>query len=176
MSVLSVADAKTYLNITAAGTDDEVQVFIDSAESVIARHVGPLAATEVTVRVRPTGTRLAVPTVPAVSLTSVTPADGSPLNPSDLYLDAAAGVVTYNSGAVFGARYYTVVYSAGRTVNASTNPDLYLAVKELVRHLWATQRGTGARSGGAEIVPGAAYTLPNRVLELLAPHLSPGFA
>jgi hypothetical protein len=59
---------------------------------------------------------------------------------------------------------------------------LLMAVKELVRHMWQTQRGPTRRPGSqpsesaANTVPGAAYLLPFRVSELIAPHLQPGFA
>lgn len=52
--------------------------------------------------------------------------------------------------------------------------DLRLAVIELTRHLWQTRRGPTAR-GQAETA-GAAYTLPFRVTQLLAPYELPGFA
>jgi hypothetical protein len=91
---------------------------------------------------------------------------------ADLYLDTAAGVVTYNDGSAFTATYYTVVYAAGR----STCPeDLLLAVKEQVRHLWQTQRGGAVRNQAEPAPPGAAYLLPYRVEQLIAPHVQPGF-
>lgn len=180
MAVLSLADAKTHLNITVPTYDAELQTFIDSAESVLAQHCGPLAATAKTERLRGGRAALALRTTPAISLTTVTPADGAALSIADLHLDQSSGVVTYNSGATFGARYYDVAYSAGR---ATCPGDLLLAVKELVRHLWESQRGGGTRRPGsaaseitANTVPGAAYLLPFRVAELIAPHLQAGFA
>lgn len=180
MAVLSLALAKTHLNIAAATTtyDDELTAFITAAEAVIATRCGPLEATAKTARVRG-GSALALPVTPAIELTSVTPVDGTALTLSDLYLDTAAGVVTYNSGAAFADRLYTVVYSAGRTTCPA---DLVLAVKELVRHLWETQRGPSRRPGStastetANTIPGAGYLLPFRVSALIAPHMQPGFA
>jgi hypothetical protein len=174
VSVLLLADAKAYLNIAGATQDAELQTFIDAAEAVIGRHVGPLAAMAVTERVYANGA-LVLSTVPAISLTSVTPVGGTALSLADLYLSPAAGVVSYNSGAPIGWGAYTVAYSAGR----STVPaDLLLAVKELVRHLWESQRGTGTRAAGPfdSSSTGPAFMLPNRVAELLAPHMQPGFA
>lgn len=179
MSTVPLADVKRHLNSTTAVNDGELQGFIDGAEAAITQHVGPLASTATTARVRGGTSALVLPTAPAVSLTSVTPADSSALTLSDLYLDTAAAVVTYNSGASFTARYYDVVYQAGR---ATCPTDLQLAVKELVRHLWETQRGPTRRPGStvsdaaANTLPGAAYVFPFRVEQLLAPHLQPGFA
>jgi hypothetical protein len=173
MSVLTLALAKTHLNIAVTTHDAELQTVIDTAEAVIAQHCGPLEATAVTERAWGGVCQLVLGTSPAISLTSVTPYQGSALTLADLYLDTAAGLVTYNSGAAFTARYYTVVYSAGR---ASCPADLLMAVKELVRHQWATQRGPSGRPGSpassetANTIPGAAYMFPHRVMQLIAPH------
>lgn len=175
MSVVLLSEAKAHLNIAAATYDAELQTFIDRAEAAITRKVGPLTAVATTKRVRGGTSALALPVLPAITLTSVTPADSTAITLTDLYLDTDAGVVTYNSGAVFAARYYTVVYSAGR---AACPDDLKLAVLELVRHFWETQRGGGGRPGGrpSEPVSGAAYLFPFRVQELIEAHLTVGFA
>lgn len=179
-SVLSLALAKTHLNITVSTWDTELQTVIDSAEAVLAKLVGPLQATSRTSRVYPGGgSTLVLPTCPVISLTSVTPYSGGALTLSDLNLNADAGTVTYNTGTgTFPARWYDVVYSAGRT---TCPDDLLLAVKELVRHMWGTQRGPAGRGSAASTeaantIPGAAYLLPFRVDQLIAPHMSPGFA
>jgi len=179
MSAVTLAAAKSHLNIAVSTNDGELQGFIDSAEAAIARRVGPLASTATTARVRGCSDALVLPKSPAVSLTSVTPADGVALTLADLYLDTLAAVVTYDSGAAFTARYYDVVYEAGR---AECPDDLVLAVKELVRHLWSTQRGPTRRPGSTDsdsasnTIPGAAYIFPFRVEQLIAPHDQPGFA
>lgn len=179
VSVLTLAEAKTHLNITATTHDAELQDVIDAAEAVISKRVGPLQATVRTARVQGGGTRLVLPEYPVTSLTTVTPADSDALTVGDLSLDSAAGVVTYTSGARFGARWYDVAYSAGR---ATCPDDLLMAVKELVRHMWDTQRGPARRPGStasdvaSNTLPGAGYLLPFRVSELIAPHESVGFA
>ncbi len=180
MAVLTLAAAKSYLQISAATYDAVLPDWIASSEAVIAQHCGPLEPTARTERLRGGREALALRTTPAISLTTVTPADGAALAIADLYLDQSSGVVTYNSGATFGARYYDVAYSAGR---ATCPADLLQAVKELLRHQWASaKRSGGGRPGAAasevtaNTVPGAAYLLPFRVSELIAPHLQPGFA
>lgn len=179
MSVVTLAKVKTHLNLTATTHDGELQELVDSAEAAIAERVGPLALSSTTCRI-PGGSELALPVLPAATLTSVTPVDGTALTLSDLYLDQAAALVTFNSGAYFCSTYYDVVYQAGRT---TCPDDLMLAVKELVRHLWSTQRGSAPRPGGGPLsdstsntLPGAAYVFPFRVEQLLAPHEQPGFA
>lgn len=170
MSVLTLAQAKTHLNITVNTYDTELQAFIDTAEAVLAQHCGPLEATSFTERIDGGVGTLVLRRSPVIELTSVTPYLGSALTLTDLYLDTTTGLVTYNSGAGFTAGYYTVVYSAGRS---SCPADLLMAVKELVRHLWQTQRGGASRPGSQPLetaLPGAGYLLPYRVQELIAQH------
>lgn len=174
MSVLTLAEAKTHLNLSAATTYDvELQDAIDSAEAVIAKRVGPLAPAATTVRVRGLSWALALPVLPAISLSSVTGAGGTALTLADLYLDTASGLVTYDDGSSFSERYYDVVYAAGR---ATCPDDLLLAVKELVRWLWQPQRGPKARGSVDENEPTSqGGQMPRRVEQLILPHIQPGF-
>lgn len=169
MSALLLADAKTHLNITVNTYDTELQGFIDAAEAVIGNIVGPLVLTGVSARVRASGGSLILPVAPAASVTSITDSGSTALVLADLVIDLDAGIVTYANGAFFADGWYTVEYSAGRS---SMPADLLLAVKELVRHMWTTQRGATTRPGSAppESMPGAAYALPMRVEQLIAPH------
>lgn len=178
MSTLSLSDAKQHLNIDVATYDTELTAMISAAEAMIAKRCGPLASTAKTVVVDGRGYSLLLPTTPVVSLTSVTDNTGATVSVSDLTV-LPPGVVQYTSGpAYFPGWWYTVVYNAGR----STVPDdLLLADKELVRHLWTSQRGGASRpgqGGGTDQVTFAAQvgSLPTRVLELIAPHVQPGFA
>jgi hypothetical protein len=180
MSVLTLALAKSHLNIpaTTVTQDTELQTVIDAAEAGLAKRVGPLTATSTSQRVQGGGDQLILDTLPIVSLTSVTPAGGSALTVGEL-MAAPGGVVEYTAGGTFGERWYDVVYSAGR----STCPDdLLFAVKELVRHLWETQRGGTRRpgSGGSDATAntliGAAYLYTFKISEQIAPHIQPGFA
>lgn len=179
MSVVDLGSVKAHLNVTVSAHDAELQGFIEGAEAAIAQRVGPLSSTAVTARIRGGRSALVLPVSPAVSLTSVTPYGSSAITPSDLHLDADAGLVTHEDGSWFSAVRHDVVYQAGR---ATCPADLKLAVKELVRHLWTTQRGATTRPGSREseaasnTLPGAAYVFPFRVEQLIAPHEQPGFA
>jgi hypothetical protein len=146
MSALTLADAKTFLNITAATYDAELQTFIDAAEAAIAQRVGPLTTSSVTKRVPGYGWNLHLPIYPAVSLTSVTPVGGTALTLSDLHLEGDVGAVSYNGGSFFTSPAYDEVYTAGR---ASVPADLLMKVKFVLKYLWNTQRGTGVRPGAA---------------------------
>lgn len=177
MSSLLLADAKLHLNITSDTHDLELQEFIDTAEAAIAKQCGPLASTATTRRVRG-GPSLVLPVTPVIDLTSVTDVvSGVAETVADL-LVTDAGIVERLHGGGFTGRYYDVVYNAGR---AEVPDDLLMGVKELVRHLWETQRGTG-RTGSprseaaSNTIPGAAYLFPFRVEQLIESYVQPGLA
>lgn len=161
MSVLTLAAAKTHLNITVATYDTELQDFIDAAEGAIAARCGPLVPTAITVKLLHPGGVMSLPTTPAISLTSITDSSGNALS--------LTGVTVSAEGIVFGLTLtrdlYTIVYQAGR---ASTPPNLLLAVKELLRYCWAqSQRGTTSRPGSSpspEVVMGG-MSLVDRLIE-----------
>lgn len=174
MSAVTLAQTKAHLNITVSTHDAELQSMIDGAEAAIAQKCGPLSSTATTERVRGGGNGLVVRVTPIVSLTSVTPVGGTAYTLTDLDVDTTAGVITRASFGPFVTGRYDVVYQAGR---ATTPDDLLLAVKELVRHLWDTQRGPTRRPGStasdttANTIPGAAYLFPHRVEQLMIPHM-----
>jgi hypothetical protein len=177
VSALDLEDAKVFLKITGNDDDTEIQSVIDAAEAALGHLIGPLSSTAVTERVFGGSGALVLSTLPVISLTSVTPYGGSALTLSDLTL-TSSGTVEYVNGGAFGRGAYTVVYQAGR---ASLAADLLQADRELVRHLWATQRGssnTRPRPAGdlSNTLPGAAYTFPIRVEQLIAPYRLFGFA
>lgn len=176
MSVLTLSEAKSHLNISSATYDGELQAMIDAAEAVIVERVGPLGPVEITSRV--TGTRsLVLPVYPVLSLTSVADSSEIAVDLDTLDVDLITGVVT--SSGTLGCLPYSVTYMAGR---ASLPANLRLAVLELVRHFWDTQRGPSRRPGStasdsaSNTVPGAAYLLPFRVEQLLAPYARFTFA
>jgi hypothetical protein len=179
VSALTLADAKTHLNITTPDSDVELQVMIDSAEAVIAGLIGPLTSTVTTSVVDGRGSVLVLPVTPVISLTSITGAAGDSVTTANLSI-IPPGIVAYNMMGTndpglffFPSRWYTVVYNAGRT---TVPADLLLAIKELLRHLWQTQRGGAVRPGSGPDTQSPGYLIPNRVAELLGPYLQPSFA
>lgn len=179
MAVVTLDEAKAYLNISSTSTtsDAELGEFIDRAVAAIAARCGPLEATEKTSRVRGGWSALALPVRPVVSLTSITPLGEAALTVDD-YLVTEGGIVEPEAGGWFGSRWYDVVYQAGR---ATVPDDLRLGVLEMLRHLWDTQRAGGSRRVGsgssdstANTIPGAAYLFPFRVEQLIAPHVQVG--
>ncbi len=170
MSVLTLADAKLHLNITTDEQDREILNTIDAAEGAIVDRVGPLEPTTVNVSLSARGI-VTLPITPVLSLTTLTGPHSAAYDVAGLDLDPDAGVVSPGTGQVFTSGRYAVTYQAGR---AACPPQLLQAVKELLKHMWAQQRGTGARPGQA--TPGAGYLLPNRVTELIEPYVQIGFA
>ena len=181
MSVVSLADVKTHLNMTGTANDTELQRFIDVAEAAIGNRVGPLSPTSVT-EVHNGGSGTIVLRQPvAASVTSITYTDGAA--GAGYTLDGSTGIVYYgdNYGAFPGGpRNVTVTYIAGWTTLPA---DLAHAVKELVRELWETQRGSnqGARPGftdteDPDFGTGGLPLFPPRVAQLIAPYIVPRVA
>jgi uncharacterized phiE125 gp8 family phage protein len=168
MSALLLADTKTHLNITSTTSDGELQAMIDAAEAILANSVGPLVVQSATkVRVAG-GNQLVVPAAPIATLTAVASADGGVLDTSLLSVDNTAGIIYYTDNVTrFSAVAYDVTYAAGWT---TVPPDLMLGIKEMVRHLWATQRGSQSRSAQPGQDPAPGYLMPYRVEQIIEPY------
>lgn len=179
MSAVTLADVKAHLNMTGSGNDTELQRFIDVAETAIGNRVGPLTPVARVEKHNGGANVLILNSPRAVSLTSITYADGTTSTLSDYDLDTATGIVYWNYGTAgrfpSGTRQVTVTYQAGWS---SLPADLVHAVKELVRHLWETQRGanTGSRPGfnDSDDVTVPDYGMwPPRVQQLVAAYTVP---
>jgi hypothetical protein len=174
---ITLDDAKRHLNITTAVDDDELTDFIDRAVTRLTHEVGPLSPTEVTERHNGPGA-IVLRQLPVLAVTSVDNA-GTPVTEPDV--DLETGII-YASGLSRRQRSVTVTYTAGFDPLPA---DLRHAALELLRHLWATQRGNtpgGARAGllgteGADPTTAAgmqSYSLPYRVLEMIRPYQRTG--
>ena len=183
-SVLSLAEAKTHLSsgtiTTWTGDDDELRNFLQAVTEVIESKIGPCVRRTVTQRIADGGCTLALTQYPVISVTSVTSVwtGGPSWTGSSLVLDGDAGTVTTQLGAVpFYYGPWDVVTVIGRAIIA----ERYLhAAKELLRHLWETQRGqleSGPLSASMgetfTTSAGWAFSIPNRVLEMLTDDMTP---
>lgn len=184
-SILSLAEGKAHLTggpaTTWTGDDDELRNFLQAVTEVVESKVGPCVRRTVTQRVAPAGGgQIVLTQAPVLSVTSVTSVwtGGPTWTGASLVLDTDAGIVTTQLGAVpFYYGPWDVVHTAGRAVV----PERYIhASKELLRHLWSTQRGqleSGPLSAsmGEEFTTSAgwAFAIPNRVLEMLQDDISP---
>lgn len=177
MAVITLADAKAHLGITTTNHDAELPAFIATAEAIIVNEVGPISPVLVQSRVVGGSQSLILPHSFVQSVTSISDPYGYATAPADTYV-TTSGVVTRNDGGYFGARHYVVSYIAGHSPIPTA---LTHAVKEQLRHLWRTQRGTGRRSGqgnpeaDAMMMP-APGSLPLSVEQLIAPYRLNGFA
>ena len=166
MSVILLDEAMAYLRMSPSSTNvDEavLQATIDTAESLVAQRVGPLASGAQS-SILFGGPSFVLPTT-TTAVTSATDLDGNAVTSG--FKLGVGGVVT-NSSCALGT--WTLVYTAGW---AELPAPIRTAVLELVRHLWRPQLGAAARATD-DGAPG--YLIPNRVRELLDPYALPGFA
>ncbi|MEV6737881.1 phage head-tail connector protein [Streptomyces sp. NPDC051104] len=183
MAIVTLADAKAQLNISASDTsqDVELQVYVDAATAAVETQLGQVVEPRTIVDqldFASSVTAFLLRSVPVVSLTSIVALDGTQtwgVSPSVVRVDGGSGCVTVLSGPpVKGSVLAT--YQAGMTVVPA---HFRLAALIIVQHLWETQRGTmGVRlnSGGDDnYVAGRGFAIPRRAIELLGPQL-PGVA
>lgn len=193
--IVSLADAKTFLNITSSSNDAELGAMISSASALWVRRVGPVAGspsydeyydggqTTVSVRHFPVLTVTAV--VEAYSSSFVRtlahnePDAGSP-SAYDYSVDLVAGTFTRRAMGIavpfaWGDRNIHITYTAGYS---STPADITHAVLLLVSHMWDTQRGRMILPGNADQGwnPALSFTWPQRVQEIAAGYIVPGIA
>ncbi|MEU1008198.1 hypothetical protein [Streptomyces sp. NPDC005890] len=184
MALVTLAEAKRQLDIDSTSHDVELQLYVDSLDSVIEGYVGVVEQREITDTITGGGHALSVLHPPLVSVTALSGPVGSGAisYPADtLTLNGTAGTIGRLDGSCFPAGAYTVTYTAGR---ATVPPTIKLAALILLQHLWRTQYGaTRVPVGGADDwsvtdpIPGFGYAVPNRVLQLLEPFkLPPGVA
>jgi hypothetical protein len=143
MSLVDLPAVKAWLNMGSDASDSKLQETIDAAEAYIARRIGAgstLAAETITERVDGLKTDLILTTLPVISVTSVTGADGGTLTVASLDVNEQQGIIRYTqiSSIIFPMPWYTVVYQAGFT---ALDFDYTQAVKEVTREFWGPQRG-----------------------------------
>lgn len=180
----TIAEVKEHLNIPSTETthDDELQRMLDAATLVVEKYVGPVSERTVTATFNGGEPTIFLP-FPVVSVTSVSESrNGTPvtLAANEYRFDSDIGAVSRVFGsydAVFatGSRVVSVTYVAGRS---PVPADITLATLELVRH-WYQQTQQGGRpsfpnTGALEDEtpsPMLGFAIPNRVRELLEPHM-----
>lgn len=185
VSLISIGDAKKHLNEQGTLQDEEIRSFCETATEVVESIVGPCVIRTFTDQVDANGRDLLLPRLPVVAVTSITSVwTGSPaFVTADLQLNQAAGIVRLKSRSGYWNGPFTVVYTAGR----SYVPARYVqAAKEMLWHLWTTQRGALADTALPSMSDAAAFEtvggstggtqLPPHVMELLQADSVPGFA
>jgi hypothetical protein len=168
MALVTLTETKTHLNITTTTNDVELQDFIDVACALVQGYADRTwDVGSVTETADGGGAVFLLRQSPVTSVTSVT-VTGVLLASTAYEVDEANGIIRMYDYTTAGAGNVSIVYVVGGSVPALARH----AALETVRHLWQTQRGSmGARNplGGDEYVPGTAFSLPRRVMELLDP-------
>lgn len=182
--IVSLADAKQFLNITASADDEEIRGYIESATRVVENIAGPVLPRTYS-EVHQSGRVIVLNHAPVISLTSLIPVQtgGITYAVGDLDLDLTTGIVrrivalTY-IGEISPFAYFwgplRVTYVAGRRVIPA---NMTLAARIIIGHLWETQRAQvgrvarGGRFGTDEISfsPEVGFAVPRRAIELLDP-------
>lgn len=192
-SIVTLAQAKDFLNITTTDSDAELPFYTEAATDMWANRGGPVGSQAFDEWYDGGSDRIVLRTTPIISVTSVIESLGSithELNnvPSGTSGDAWAYTVDLSLGALTrraagvavqfapGVKNIHVTYTAGY---ATVPKDVQLAVLLLTKHMWQTQRGIGKRPGMSpadDYQPKEAYSWPNRVEEILAGYKVPGIA
>lgn len=175
--LLSLADAKSHLNITSTSHDAELRGWIETVTEVVEHFVGAVVrrtVTELYDNLPIGGARqVALYTTPVISLTSVAAVltGGDSYTVADLDLDGETGIVQRKDGGRMTGPL-RITYTAGR---ATVPAPITAAARVILQHLWRTQHpsGSGRPQLGAddyavtEPIAGIGYAIPNRALHLL---------
>lgn len=177
-AILSLADAKSHLNIPAATTtwDDELREFVESTTITIEQYVGPVVRRTHVRRICGGGYGIMLPHTQILSITSITLVSdaSSPIILSDLSINSEAGIVTYKNGSPFPWGDMDWTYVVGRSY---VHPNWTLAAKMILEHNWQSQLGNlPAIQGDDTGVTGNRLVPPRAMLLLTANNTPAGFA
>jgi hypothetical protein len=170
--VVSLAEAKAYLNIAAADSDDELRGFIDAVTAKGEEFTGRVFGRR-TVSADVRGSRrgpLQLPVGPVLSIVGIT-ADGEAVDPAGVVVSPAAATLTRAAGWDYDR--VQVVYTGGYAVQPPTD---VMGAKMLLRWLWQSQRGSVRRSTDGTWAPGAGWDIPNAVVGQWRDSALTGFA
>jgi hypothetical protein len=173
--LVSLEDAKAHLDKTSTVDDDELEELIGVATEIVEDLVGPVLVRTVVER-HDGGRSLWLQEYPIVEVVSIEPwlEFGTGFAVASTRLDSETGRLERLDGQSFAPGPFKVTVRAGRPVVPKAVSH---GAREIIRHLWETQRGgttfvgPGPDPGEDEmfVVSGREYSVPRRVLELLAP-------
>jgi len=166
--VISLGEAKDFLNITQTSTDEELRRFLLVVTRSGEQHTGRVFGRRVITAELDGGQPYVVaPKCPIVSVTEIR--ENGTLVPATGYRvrSAAGGVIERRSGVqrvAWQPGLVTVTYTAGYTAQPETDRQGALV---MLKHLWETQRGTVRLGASADDWnPAMSFSLPRRVAEL----------
>lgn len=178
MSLPTVTDLKLESNVSNSADDNELQGKLDAAVALVEGLVGPLSGATVTETHRNVWAgSLLLRRHPATAVTAVSVrsagSTAAAQDVADYELDPD-GTLHLASG-YWHRGDVTVTYTVGRGVIPA---DIFEATVQIGAHMWETQRGTAPSSlqlqdpDAFDAGPsGRGYSIPNRAMDLLRPHL-----
>ena len=173
--LITLAEAKTHLNIRDSSTDAELTTFVTVSSDLVEEKANRTWRDTSVVEYHTGGTNeLLLYRSPVKTITSIVD-QGTTIPSTEYRLIPETGRVIRNYVPFVGlAGEVVVTYTAGIT----TVPELVKhATREVLRHLWQTQRGSqGGRSplAGDDYVASSGFSVPNRVAELIDGLSAPG--
>lgn len=194
VDIITLQDAKDFLNITTTDSDVELSTFITAASQMwVSRGLpGNVTATldewydggspRISLRHTPVASVASVVETIGTLAYTLTQADpGTSASAWAYSVDLSSGLLVRRAAGVAtafyrGVRNVHVTYTAGM---AAIPADISQAIKLLVKHLWTTQRGGAKRpgSGGSDDMANmTSYSWPWRVDEIARSYYVPGIA
>ena len=171
MAAVSLEDVKAHGNITSTANDDELGLFIDTAQELIEGYIGVIVPRTVTETLCAYERTVQLKYAPVLTVASVTEYGGT-VGAGLYLLDPAYGTLVRTDGrGWYAAPSYPLVitYQAGRMPVAAS---IRWAIMELTITLWrGTQAQRGGRGRGEAPDAPTGYALPNRVREILDPFI-----
>jgi hypothetical protein len=192
--IISLDEAKTFLDITSSTYDSELGGFITTASLAWVNRVGPVAGSPVYDEwYNGGGPTIVLRHTPVQSITSITeaytdsiaytltsdPLDGTGTSGTYGYtLETSRGLLVRRASGfpisfASGTRNIHIVYVAGY---ATTPADIKEAVMSLLKQGWETQRGPARRPGNDPPPQGYMGLWPSRAQDIANSYLVPGIA
>lgn len=192
LDVITLDEAKAYLNITQTTWDTELDDWITAVSRRLDALCGPIVVrtitseawdgtvdgvrqTAITLRYRPVSSVTSVTEYSSTTGTTLTVETNAAKTSSNYYLNTTTGVLTRRSGNrdyVFadGRQNIVITYVAGRYANtASVDARFKVAAGMMLANLWRREQGGGTQTFGESDPFGlvATFAVPRAVEELL---------
>jgi len=183
--IVTLTEARDYLGASASQDVALLAAWIEAVSIRLDDICGPVVQRTITGELHNGGEGIVrLDRRPVASVTSVVEydtngaattltAETTTTKPADAYLaDLTQGtIVRRSSGSTYtfagNLQSVSVTYVAGRAATtAAVSPLFKQAALAFLRHMWASEHGTGNTFGTETFVP-AGFAVPNRVLELL---------
>lgn len=177
--VASFAEAKARINRGDTTDDNELRSYLASATDWAEWVIGGPLSVQTFTEIHWLGyTATIVPRKrPVVSITSITPDQGTALSSSSYFNNVGTGTIEFRYGA--SCNWHTLVYTAGLSATAFAEKErVKLAGLEVFAHLWGIQNGSPARGYQTEdLVPTPfGFAVPRRAMEMIEADKIPGIA